>query len=225
MPEVNADTAAPRVGGERPIRTVVFDLGGVLIDWDPRHLYRRLFDDEDEMERFLAEVATMEWNRQQDAGRPWLEAIADLVAAHPHHQARIEAYRERWLEMLAGPITESLAVLSDVRAAGLSVYALSNWSAETFPLARDAYPFLDSFDGVLISGEVGVVKPDPRIFELLIERFALVPQETVFVDDQPVNVTAASQLGFRALQFQDAAGLRRDLEALGALVASGPDRP
>lgn len=197
--------------------TIVFDLGGVLIDWDPRHLYRRMFDDTDRMERFLAEVATSDWNRAQDAGRPFAEGVALLAAAHPEAREWIEAYHLRWAEMLGDPIETAVAVLAELRAAGARLYVLSNWSAETFPLARARYPFLDWFDGILISGEVGLTKPDARVFRLLAERFGLEPHETVFIDDQAANVEAAERLGFMAIRFEGGEQLRRALEALGAL--------
>ncbi len=201
----------------RPVSAVVFDLGGVLIDWDPRHLYRQLFDDVDEMERFLAEVTTAEWNLQQDAGRPWAEGIALLVAAHPDKRELIEAFHARWPEMLAGAIDETVRVLADVRVTGVPIYALSNWSAETYPITRGRFPFLDWFDGIVISGELGIVKPDPRMFEHLIEQFGLAPETSVFIDDQPANVAAAAGLGFTTIRFRDAGELRRELERLGVL--------
>jgi 2-haloacid dehalogenase len=208
--------------GRRPrasttVSAVVFDLGGVLIDWDPRHLYRQLFEDADEMERFLAEVTTAEWNREQDAGRPWADAIALLVAEHPDQRELIEAFHARWPEMLSGAIDETVEVLADVRAARIPVFALSNWSAETFPSARQRFPFLDWFDGIVISGDVGIVKPDPVLYEHLLHRFGLLPEEVVFVDDQVANVETAARLGFTALRFVSASQLRRDLESLGVL--------
>ena len=200
---------------------VIFDLGGVLIDWDPRHLYRRLFADETAMEAFLSEVATQEWNAQQDAGRPWAEAVTALVAQYPDQRGLIEAFHGRWPEMVAGPIGGTVDVLADLREAGLRLYALSNWSAETFPIARRRFPFLDWFDGIVISGEVGVVKPDARIFEHLVARYAVEPGMAVFIDDSAVNVGAAARLGFVALQFVDARSLRHDLEELGLLGRAG----
>lgn len=200
---------------------VIFDLGGVLIDWDPRHLYRRLFADETAMEAFLNEVATQEWNAQQDAGRPWAEAVTALVAQYPDQRGLIEAFHGRWPEMVAGPIGGTVDVLADLREAGLRLYALSNWSAETFPIARRRFPFLDWFDGIVISGEVGVVKPDARIFEHLVARYAVEPGMAVFIDDSAVNVGAAARLGFVALQFVDARSLRHDLEELGLLGRAG----
>jgi 2-haloacid dehalogenase len=201
----------------RPINSVIFDLGGVLIDWDPRHLYRGLFADETAMEAFLSEVATQEWNAEQDAGRPWAEAVAELVERHPDQRDLIEAFHRRWPEMLAGPIEGTVALLAQLAGTGLRLYALSNWSAETFPIARRQYPFLDLFDGIVISGEVGVIKPDPRIFEHLVARYPIEPGAAVFIDDNPGNVEAAGRLGFVALQFVDARSLRHDLEELGLL--------
>jgi 2-haloacid dehalogenase len=198
--------------------TVAFDLGGVLIDWDPRHLYRRLFDDPDEMESFLAEVTTAEWNAHQDAGRPWAEAIEILAAEHPERRELIEAFHRRWPEMLAGEIPGAVDVLADLRATGARLVALSNWSAEMFPVAVERFDFLAWFEGIVISGDVGVNKPDRRIFEHLIERFEIEPAATVFIDDSAPNLVAATALGFRAIQFIDATTLRNDLTRLGLLT-------
>jgi len=212
-------------GPDRPadgpaVSAVVFDLGGVLIDWDPRYLYRSLFGgDEAAMERFLATVCTPEWNRGQDAGRPWSEAIASLVAEHPEHADLIRAFWDRWPETLGDAIDPTVDVLAELRAAGIPLYALSNWSAETFPIARPRYPFLDWFDGIVISGEVGAAKPDPRIYQALVERHGLDPASLAFVDDVPANVAAAESLGMRGLTFTSAAALRQDLEALGLPIA------
>jgi 2-haloacid dehalogenase len=197
--------------------TVVFDLGGVLVDWDPRYMYRQLFDDPDEMESFLAEVTTAEWNAHQDAGRPWAEAIELLVAEHPQRRELIEAYRRRWPEMLAGEIPGTVDVLADLRAAGVRLLALSNWSAETFPVARERFEFLAWFEEIVISGEVGVNKPDRRIFEHLMEHFDIEPRAALFIDDSSANVEAAEELGFGAIQFTDAGALRRELVRLGLL--------
>ena len=197
--------------------TVTFDLGGVLIDWNPRYLYQKLFDDEAEMERFLAEVTTQEWNAAQDAGRPWSEAVEVLTAKFPDHRDLIDAYHTRWPEMLGEAIHGTVAILDELRARGVRLYALSNWSTETFPVALERYPFLGWFDGIVISGEVGAAKPDVRIFQELIDRHEIEPSETVFVDDNEPNVTAAAAMGFIALRFHDAERLREDLEGLGLL--------
>ena len=197
------------------LRAVVFDVGAVLIDWNPRHLYRRLFDDDAEMERFLAEVCTPEWNAALDAGRPFAEAIEEMVARHQAQAGLIRAYRERWVEMLGGPIEGTASIIRELRAAGVRVFALSNWSAETYPLTRPLYPVLDELDGILISGEAGVAKPDPAIYRLFLERFGLEPAEIVFVDDSAANVAAARALGIESIRFEDAAQARRELIRLG----------
>ena len=197
--------------------TVVFDLGGVLIEWDPRHLYRQLFDDRDEMESFLAEVTTAEWNAHQDAGRPWAEAVELLVAEYPERRELIEAFHRRWPEMLAGEIPGTVDVLADLSVAGVRLIALSNWSAEMFPVARERFDFLAWFEGIVISGEVGVNKPDQRIFEHLVQQFAIEPAATLFIDDSQANIEAAAALGFRVIHFTDAAALRHGLARLGLL--------
>jgi 2-haloacid dehalogenase len=196
---------------------VVFDLGGVLVDWDPRYLYRQLFDDPDEMESFLAEVTTAEWNAHQDAGRPWAEAVELLVSEHPERRELIEAFHRRWPEMLAGEIQGTVEILSELRAAGIRLVALSNWSAEMFPIAQERFEFLAWFEGIVISGDVGVNKPDRRIFEHLVERFGIEPADALFIDDSPANVDAATTRGFRTILFTDATALRVELVRLGLL--------
>jgi 2-haloacid dehalogenase len=205
-----------------PSRVAVFDVGAVLIDWDPRHLYRRLFDDEAAMERFLAEVCTPEWNSRLDAGRPFAEAVEELADRYPDQADLIRAYRERWVEMLGGEIEGTASIVRELRAAGVPVYALSNWSAETYPLTRALYPFLDELDGIVISGEAGIGKPDPAIFRLFLERFGLEPGRIVFIDDSPNNVAAARALGIDAIRFEDAGQTRRDLVRLGFPLSPRP---
>jgi 2-haloacid dehalogenase len=207
------------------IEAVVFDIGGVLIDWNPRHLFRKLFPhDEAGMERFLAKVCTPEWNTEQDRGRPFAEGIAQLKAHHPDCAHLIEAYRERWIEMLDGPIGGSVEILAQLRQCGVPVYALSNWSAETYPEAKARFDFLSWFRGVVISGEVGVAKPDRAIFRLLCDRFQLAPETTLFVDDVAANVDAARGLGFASALFRDAATLRNTFECAGLLDGSAAAR-
>ena len=199
--------------------TVVFDLGGVLIDWNPRHLYRKLFAEEAEMERFLGEVCTGDWNLEQDRGRPFAEAVALLADRHPGQQAMIAAFFDRWTEMLNGPIDGTVALLEELDAAGVPLFALTNWSAETWALARPLFPFLDRFRGILVSGQVGLVKPDPQIFRRLSADFGLVPQRSLFIDDARKNVDAAGRLGFHAHHFQDPPRLREWLAGHGFLGA------
>ncbi|MFI5226584.1 MAG: HAD family hydrolase [Candidatus Limnocylindrales bacterium] len=169
------------------------------------------------MERFLAEVCTPEWNRRQDAGRSWAEAVDTLAAEHPDQRALIVAYHERWVETLGGAIDGSVAILEELHGRGLPLYALSNWSAETWPFAADRYRFLDRFTDIVISGDAGVAKPDPLIYRRLIDRNGLDPTTTAFIDDVAANVEAGKKLGFIGLLYVDPARLRRDLEELGLL--------
>ncbi|MBI3749404.1 MAG: HAD-IA family hydrolase, partial [Chloroflexi bacterium] len=164
------------------IQAVVFDLGAVLIDWNPRHLYRQLFDGDDvAMERFLAEVCSPAWNASLDAGGSWHEAVELLARQHPGQRDLIVAYDERWPEMLGGPIEGTVEIVRELRSAKADLAVLSNWSAEKFPVARERYAFLDWFETIVISGEVGVSKPDPRIYQHLLERTKFDPATTLFI--------------------------------------------
>lgn len=198
--------------------TPVFDLGRVLLEWDPRHLYRTLFADEAEMEHFLAEVVSKPWIESLDRGRDTAEAIAGLVAAHPHYAAEIRAFQTRWDETLPGAIDGTVAILEALRRAGVRTYALTNFAADTFERTRRRFPFLDGFDGIVVSGREGLIKPDPAIFRLLLDRFGLVAAECLFIDDIPANVAAARDVGLQAVRFTDPATLARDLRAAGLPV-------
>jgi 2-haloacid dehalogenase len=195
-----------------PARNVVFDLGGVLIDWDPRHLYRKLIADEAEMERFLAEVCNGEWNLRHDAGRAFADGVAELVTRHPQASALIEAYWERWPEMLGGAIDETVELLAALKARRVPLFALTNWSAETWPHAVENFGFLDQFDGIVVSGFEGVAKPEPAIYLRLLERYHLVPAATLYFDDVPANVEASCRLGIKGHRFLGAGAARRVLE-------------
>ena len=195
----------------------VFDLGGVLIDWNPRYLYRKLLHGEAAVDSFLTTVCTQSWNERQDAGRTFAEGCAVLKETHPHHSELIDAWFSRYEEMLGGAIEGSVSILSDLCAKQVRLFALSNWSAETFPFAQRRFEFLRWFQGVLLSGEVRLVKPDPRIFQLLFERYDIDPAEAVFVDDHARNVETARELGMRGIHFTDAAVLREELGRLELL--------
>jgi 2-haloacid dehalogenase len=200
--------------------TVIFDLGGVLIDWNPRHLYRKLFPgDEAAMEYFLAHVCNDAWNVQQDAGRPFAEAIVLLKKEHPGKADLIDAYWDRWIEMLAGPIHDTVDILAALRERHVPLYALTNWSAETWSIARPLFPFLDWFDGIVVSGQELMAKPDPRIFRLLLDRFGLRPEAAVYIDDSRRNVEAAAALGLHAIHFAGAQHLADELVGLSLLPA------
>jgi 2-haloacid dehalogenase len=189
----------------------------VLVDWDRRYLYRKLFDDEEEMGRFLDTVCTLEWNRDLDRGRPFAEAVAALSAEHPEWRAEIEAYHRRWVEMLAGPVEGTERLVRELHRRGVALYALTNFAAETFALTRQRFELLHLFKEVVVSGEEGVVKPEREIYEILVRRTGVAPARTVFIDDTPENVRAAEQLGFEGIRFSDAAGLERSLTRLGLL--------
>lgn len=198
-------------------RAVIFDLGGVLIDWNPRYLYRSLFTEEAEMERFLAEVCPPSWNLTLDAGRSFEEAIAERVRLFPQEEARIRAWRERWPEMLKGPIEGTVAILEALHARGVPLFALTNWSAETYPHAEARYPFLNRFESVLVSGREKLVKPNPAIYRRLLERARLTPGETLFIDDVPANVEGARAVGLQAHRFLSPEALREELQRRGLL--------
>jgi 2-haloacid dehalogenase len=169
------------------------------------------------MEEFLDTVCTPSWNDQLDRGRAFAEGVAELVERFPDQAELIVAYHERWPEMLRGAVDGTVEVLEELRAADVPTYVLSNASAETWPFAVERFPFLDRFDGVLLSGEVGLAKPDPEIFHGLCRRFDLRPESTLFIDDKAANVDAARRLGFTAHHFRDAGSLRTELVALGLL--------
>lgn len=197
---------------------IVFDLGGVLLDWNPRYLYRSLFKgDEAAMEHFLSEICTPEWNSRQDAGRPFAEAVAELSALHPQHRELIEVYHTRWGEMLADPIEGTVAVLENLHSQGHYLCALSNWSAETFPIARTRHAFLKRFQTIVLSGEEKLIKPDPAIFHVLLRRIGRRAEECLFIDDAPANVQAARRLGFETMAFTSPEDLRLELIERGLL--------
>jgi 2-haloacid dehalogenase len=207
-------------GAAAPIEAVVFDIGGVLLDWNPRHLYRKLFADEATMERFLAEIATMEWHEANDRGVPFAVTGRELAERHPEYAELIWAWGRRSEEMIAGPITGTVEILGELRRRSVRCYALTNMEAETYPLRVERYPFMRWFDGTVVSSAEGITKPDPEIFRRLLERFGLAPETTLFVDDSERNVEAAAALGLQTERFSSPERLRRRLEAAGVL-----DRP
>lgn len=204
---------------------VVFDLGGVLIDWRREFLYEQLIPDPERRAWFLDTVCTLAWNADGDRGRPFAELIAERSALFPDQADLIAAYWERWDEMPGPAIDETVAVLHEVQALGVPTFALTNWSAETLPRVRHRYRFLHSFDGMVVSGEEGVIKPDPAIYRLLCRRFDLSPDRTFFVDDSDANVEAARDLGFASHRFVGAAALRTALIEAGVAVSPAPRSP
>jgi 2-haloacid dehalogenase len=205
---------------QRPITALVFDIGGVLLDWNPRYLYRKLYDDEEEMERFLSEVCTLEWHDAHDRGKAVEVSCAELAATHPARSEQIYAWGRRSEEMVRGPITETVALLRELKDAGVPCYALTNMEVETYPRRVERFPFMRWFDGTVVSGFEGIAKPDVEIFELLLGRFALPAESTLLIDDSPRNVRAAVSVGMQAIEFRSAAELREALVQAGVLAAA-----
>ena len=203
------------------VRAVIFDVGGVIADWNPLYLYRRLIPDPEERAWFLAEVCSSEWNAEQDRGRPFAEAVRLAVASHPERRALIEAYWRRWPEMLGAAIPGVCELVTELHRVGTPIYGITNWSAETYPIAVRAYPVLGLFRDTVISGEVELWKPDPAIFTYALERFGVTASEALFVDDNPDNVAAAEAFGMGAVRFTDASSLRKDLEQAELLLRVG----
>ena len=195
---------------------IIFDLGGVLVRWERERLFRPLFNgNEAELEYFLAEVCSLEWNNQMDAGKPFAQGIAERVALFPQYREQIRAFHERWEEMIPGSIEGTVALLDELRQAGYPLYALSNWSAETYPRVCARFEFLGWFDQVLLSGEVGLRKPDPAIYRILLERVGRRAEECIFIDDTLENIHTAAELGFQVIHFHSPSQLRAALVAHG----------
>jgi len=207
--------------GNGAIKAVIFDLGGVLLDWNPRYLYRKMFDDEEAMERFLGEVCTMSWHEANDRGVPFEVTCAELAAEHPEHAEHIWAWGRRTEEMVGGPIDGTVEILRELAGSGsVRLFALTNMEAHTYPLRRERYEFLRWFEGTVVSSEEGVIKPDPRIFEVLLERYGLQPASTLMIDDNPRNIAAAKALGMPTVLFESPEALRLALEKAGVLAAA-----
>ncbi|MET0607004.1 MAG: HAD family phosphatase [Beijerinckiaceae bacterium] len=193
----------------------VFDVGNVLINWDPRHLYRKMFADQSEMERFLATVCTDDWNLEQDRGRSFADAVNLLLPAFPQYAEQIRAYDLRWPEMIPGAIDDTVELLKTLRAACLRVFAITNFNQDKFALAQKRFPFLTIFDDVVVSGEERLLKPDPAIYEVLLRRQRLDPSDCAFIDDSEKNIAAARAVGMHAIHFRTPAQARSEFRALG----------
>ena len=192
-------------------KAVIFDFGGVLVDWSPHNLYRHYFDQPQEIDRFLKEINFAEWNAQQDKGHPFTQAVVEHSTKFPQHAKLIHAYHERWEDSIVGPIEGTVQVLQKLKQRGYPLYGLSNWSAETFPLIRNKYKFFDLFDYILISGEVKMIKPEPGIFDLLLNRIGFQACDCVFIDDSEANIKVAIKLGFDTIRFHSPTQLMSEL--------------
>lgn len=196
------------------IKNIIFDFGGVLLDWNPRYLYKSYFNNDEEMEHFLADICNGEWNIRQDAGRPFAEAVKELQAKFPEYAEAIQMYDDDWEKMLKCELPESIDLLKELKSMGYGIYGLTNWSAEKIGYAFANYSFFSLFDGIVVSGVEKVVKPDRKIYEILLERYSLKPGECVFIDDNQDNVDMAKVLGINAIRFDNIGNVKEHLETL-----------
>jgi 2-haloacid dehalogenase len=200
---------------------VVFDLGGVLLEWDPRHLYRKIFGaDEAAMEHFLTHICSITWNLMQDAGRTFDEAVAELTGRYPQHADLIAAYHHRWEEMVPYAYDDTVAILEELVDGGTRVFGITNFSAEKFAMTRKRFGFFDLFEGIVVSGEARLIKPDPGIFHHFLDRFDLRAGDCAFIDDSLINTDAATKIGLHGIHHTTAANLRAQLAQLGLPVKS-----
>jgi 2-haloacid dehalogenase len=200
------------------INTIIFDLGAVLIDWNPHYMYRTLFADEQEMKDFLANVCTSDWNEEQDAGRSLHEGTELLVAQFPEHEANIRAFYGRWIEMLGEPFHGTVEIFRLLKASGkYKIYALTNWSAETFPMAVERFDFLNWFDGIVVSGTEKMRKPTPAFYQTLLDRYTVAASDALFIDDNYRNILAAEKMGIKSIHFTSAEQLEEELKGLEVL--------
>ena len=199
------------------ITTIIFDLGGVLIDWNPKYVYREVFNgDEKKVDWFLDTICTSDWNVEQDAGRTFKDATQFLISQYPQYEEWIRIYYDRWEDMLGGPIQDSVLLLNKLKKANThQLYALTNWSAEAFPVAIERYDFLQHFEGILVSGEEKMRKPFPNIYELMLDRYRLNAEKSVFIDDNLDNVLGAQKVGMNAIQYKNSQQLINELSHLG----------
>ena len=194
------------------MKNIVFDFGGVLVDWNPHHLYDKYFGSVEKAEWFLNNICLYSWNIQMDGGKPFAEGVAELQAEYPEWSEAIAIYHTRWIEMMGGEIEGMSSLVQRLKAAGYRVFGLTNWSSETFPLVRDKYPIFSLMEGMVVSGEEHLLKPDAAIYKCLLERYNLQAEESLFVDDNADNVAGARNVGMKAVQFTSAEELERELK-------------
>jgi 2-haloacid dehalogenase len=200
------------------VNAIIFDLGGVLVDWNPQYLYRKIFASQKEVDDFLSTVCTLSWNEHQDAGRSLKDGTALLIREFPHYKNEIRAYYDRWEEMLGGPVEGTVEILRSLKEKpGLSLYALTNWSDETIPIALERYDFLHWFDGMVVSGKEKMRKPFREFYQLIIDRYHLSAPHTLFIDDNLRNIRGAEAMGLQTIHFTSPAELRQTLQSIQAL--------
>lgn len=202
------------------IDTIIFDLGGVLIDWNPEYVYLEIFNgDQEKVDWFLNTICTSDWNVEQDAGRTFHAATEFLINKYPEYEEWIRIYYDRWEDMLGGPIPETVVLLNKLKKANTHrLYALTNWSEEAFPVARQRYDFLNHFEGIVVSGEEKTRKPFPKIYEIILDRYQIEPQKSIFIDDNFDNVMAAQKIGINSIQFKSTKQLEQELLKLGVPI-------
>lgn len=196
------------------IKNIVFDFGGVLVDWNPRYVFRTYFNDDEEMEYFLSNVCNGEWNAEQDRGRTFDEGVRLLKEQYPQYSEAIQMFKDKWEFMIKSDFPETVELLTELKKKGYGIYGLTNWSAETIGKAYERFEFFGKFDGIVVSGEEKLIKPDRRIFKVLLDRYGLNPGECVFIDDSEANVRAAEESGLNAIHFDDIRNVRRRLSSL-----------
>ena len=200
------------------VKAIIFDYGNVLIEWNPRYVYQDHFPNDPEgMENFLEEIDFMGWNAHQDRGRTFSEGVADLSAQFPQHAHLIQAYQDHWKDSIGRSYTDTIEIMKQLKQKGYPLYGLSNWSAETFPYAREKYDFFELLDDMVISGHVGYVKPEPEIYHVLLKKIKRPAQECLFIDDSLPNIQQAQKMGFETIHFQSPEQLADRLRELDIL--------
>jgi len=199
------------------VTTIIFDFGAVLVDWNPHRMLDKYFGSIEKTDWFIKNVCTSEWNTEMDGGKPFAQGIAERSAIYPEYAADIQAYYDRWIEMIGGEIPGMREVVAELKAKGYKLYGLTNWSAETFCLVRNEFPVFGLLDGMLVSGEEHLLKPSPEIFQRLVDRFGLTPSECLFIDDNAANVEGSIAFGIPAVRFFGVDSLREDLRERGII--------
>lgn len=198
------------------IKNIIFDFGGVLMDWSPRYFFKDYFKDDEKMDHFLATICTEEWNAEQDRGRPLKEGTEILIKQYPTWEKEIRAFYDHWTDMIKRPIHENVEVLRKLSKTSYPLYGLTNWSAETFPYALEHYDFFSLFNGkIVVSGEEKLIKPNPEIWKVLLERYQLKADESVFIDDNAKNIAEAKKMGFISIYITEKTDLEQELKNLG----------
>lgn len=196
------------------VKNIIFDFGGVLIDWNPEYLYRKIFVDDKDLNFFLSKVCNSEWNLKQDGGRPFLEGINELIHKFPQYRVEIEKFYSCWMDMIGGEIHENTFLLKPLKT-NYRLFGLTNWSSETFPQVYNRYSFFKEFDGIVVSGKERVIKPNSEIYKILMERYNVIPEQSVFIDDNNENIESAKGIGFLTVFYDKRISLKKELETLG----------